>query len=198
MTYISSRKRTLIKKYHIIGSKYAEKGSEDQYIDNSKKKKNRMGGPETMKFGFGKVNDDVETPPDLLKPLNAEFNFDFDPCPIRRAEGFDGLVADWGKRNYVNPPFSNIMPWVEKATKELQKGNLSVVLIPCRPSTKYWHEFIFPYAKEIRFFRRGIKFKGYKSTLNIPICVAIFDPEFKREPQEEQNIGKYTVYKMEL
>lgn len=26
-------------------------------------------------------------PPDLLKPLNDEFNFDFDPCPFPRPDG---------------------------------------------------------------------------------------------------------------
>lgn len=30
-------------------------------------------------------------PPDKLKPLNDEFNFDFDPCPFPRPDGFDGL-----------------------------------------------------------------------------------------------------------
>ena len=43
-------------------------------------------------------------PPDLYNELNAEFNFDFDPCPYPRPEGFDGLTCEWGKRNWVNPP----------------------------------------------------------------------------------------------
>lgn len=41
-------------------------------------------------------------PPDKLKLLNDEFNFDFDPCPFPRPEGFDGLEVDWGKSNRVN------------------------------------------------------------------------------------------------
>ena len=46
------------------------------------------------------------TPPDLMKQLTDEFHFDFDPCPHPRPEGFDGLVVEWGKSNWVNPPFT--------------------------------------------------------------------------------------------
>ena len=35
--------------------------------------------------------------------LNKEFNFDYDPCPLH---GRGGLEGDWGKRNYINPPYS--------------------------------------------------------------------------------------------
>ena len=53
-----------------------------------------------------------------MDKLNAEFNFDYDPCPHPRPKDYDGLVADWGKRNYVNPPFvGGWMKWVHKGIK---------------------------------------------------------------------------------
>jgi len=79
------------------------------------------------------------TPPDLYDRLNDEFAFDFDPCPWPLPEGFDGLTCEWGKRNWVNPPFGSIMhqgrkkgptAWMRKAIEEQQKGKLSVVVYP--------------------------------------------------------------------
>src|SRR6476660_8217924 len=71
------------------------------------------------------------SPPELLDPLNAEFNFDFDPCPHPRPEGFDGLTCEWGQRNWVNMPFTGgVMAWVKKARLEQAKGKLSVLILP--------------------------------------------------------------------
>ena len=49
------------------------------------------------------------TPPDLYAVLDAEFHFDFDPCPFPLPDGFDGLTCEWGSSNYVNPPFGSII-----------------------------------------------------------------------------------------
>lgn len=97
------------------------------------------------------------TPPDLYARLDAEFRFDFDPCPYPKPPEFDGLSCDWGKRNYVNPPFGSIAKpimdpktglqkinqkgkpsfkkigvtaWIRKAIAERAKGNLSVLVYP--------------------------------------------------------------------
>lgn len=81
------------------------------------------------------------TPPDLMEKLNNEFKFDFDPCPFPRPENFDGLVVDWGKSNWVNPPFTGMakvpgkrkigpMAWARKAIQEKEKGNTSILIFP--------------------------------------------------------------------
>lgn len=72
-----------------------------------------------------------KTPPNLMAELQSKYDFDFDPCPHPRPEGFDGLEVDWGKRNWVNPPFTGgVMKWVRKAITERENGNMSVIILP--------------------------------------------------------------------
>ncbi len=71
------------------------------------------------------------TPPELYAKLDAEFHFDFDPCPHPRPEGFDGLTCEWGKSNYVNPPYGGgWVKWVRKCLQEASKGKRVVLIFP--------------------------------------------------------------------
>ena len=72
-----------------------------------------------------------KTPPDLMDQLQKEFGFDYDPCPHPRPEGYDGIEADWGKMNYVNPPFTGgVTKWCRKALEEREKGNSTALVLP--------------------------------------------------------------------
>ena len=104
-------------------------------------------------------NDDWATPSWLYDKLNAEFNFDFDPCPLHTT--FDGLAIDWGKSNFINPPYNRVDKprFIRKAYEEWQKGKTCVLLIPAAVSTKEFHDLILPHA-EIRFLRGRVAFQG--------------------------------------
>lgn len=120
---------------------------------------------------FSSKSDEWATPKDFYDKLNAEFNFNDDPCPIG---GTDGLTRDWGSRVFVNPPYSNIKGFVEKALQELQKNTeLAVFLIPSRTDTKLFHEVLVPRA-EIRFIKGRLKFGGSKNSAPFPSLLAIF------------------------
>ena len=97
------------------------------------------------------------TPSKLYEKLNSKYNFDFDPCPHPKPS-WDGLEVDWKQRNFVNPPYSDIESWAKKCRAEQLKGNMSVLLIPARTDTKYFHDWILPYAK-VEFIKGRIKFK---------------------------------------
>ena len=98
--------------------------------------------PKDNKFHKGNKVDGKHywlTPDDVMKELNDEFNFDFDPCPYPKPENFDGLTNEWGKSNYVNPPFGSIIhqgkkkgatAWVRKAIAENEKGKDVVFVFP--------------------------------------------------------------------
>ena len=106
-------------------------------------------------------DDNYATPPELYNELNKEFNFDFDPCPYNEGDIVnDGLKIDWGKSNFVNPPYSQKLKeqFIIKGIEEMKKGNVSVFLIPVSTSTKLFHDYIKPNASEIRFLKGRIKF----------------------------------------
>ena len=85
------------------------------------------------------------TPPDIYEKLDAEFHFDFDPCPHPRPL-WDGLEVEWGQSNYINPPFSGPTKWVNKAIAEYRKGKKVVFVFPI---DKWVHKMI-AVASEIR------------------------------------------------
>jgi len=67
---------------------------------------------------FTSSRGDWKTPKALYQALDAEFGFDFDPCPSKPT--FDGLTVDWGERNYVNPPYGRaIGNWIKKGMRSL-------------------------------------------------------------------------------
>jgi hypothetical protein len=87
--------------------------------------------------------------------LNKEFHFDFDPCPYPVPPDFDGLDMDWGKSNYVNPPFFTYLwngkktgptAWMRKALEQQAKGKDVVIVYPLHG---WIHDFI-KAASEIR------------------------------------------------
>jgi len=105
-------------------------------------------------------SDNWATPKELYNKLNAEFNFDFDPCPLNST--FDGLVIEWGKSNYINPPYSRQLKeaFVIKAIEQAKKGKTCVMLLPVSTSTRLFHRYILPNAREIRFLEGRVRFLG--------------------------------------
>ena len=118
-------------------------------------------------------NDNWETPNYILNYIKKEF-FDnrdfFDPCPLSKKIWdeyileFDWLNIEWEDRNFVNPPYNitDKPKFVKKAYEEYLKWRISVLLIPATTETKWFHEFLVPYAW-IFFIKWRIKFKWYNS-----------------------------------
>lgn len=111
-------------------------------------------------------SDNWGTPKDLYDKLNTEFSFDFDPCPIHIGEvpaEKDGLLLEWGRINFVNPPYSRAIKesFVKKGIKLKEKGHTSVFLLPVSTSTKLFHEHILPNADDIRFLKGRVKFTKF-------------------------------------
>lgn len=132
------------------------------------------------------------TPQDFYDSLHAEFDFTLDPAALpenAKCERYftpddDGLTQDWGTETvFVNPPYGDgIGDWVRKAALSAQEGATVVLLIFNRSDTKYFHDWILPYASEIRFVKGRLKFGGSKQSAPAPSILVVFRPE--RRPGE--------------
>jgi site-specific DNA-methyltransferase (adenine-specific) len=116
------------------------------------------------------------TPKWLYAELNKEFNFDFDPCPL--GGGIDGLSIPWGMRNYINPPYGRTIGlWIKKA----YENPLSVMLLPARTDTKWFHEYCMK-ADEIRWIKGRLKFGDAKNSAPFPSMIIIFRSHLDNQP----------------
>lgn len=136
-----------------------------------------------FKTKFESKRQDWETPDEIFKPLDDEFQFLLDvcatsenkKCPLFFNKERDGLTQDWSIFTgacWMNPPFGEQGKWVRKAYQESRKGAIVVCLLPSRTNTNWWHDYCM--KGEIRFIRGRPKFKGAKHGLPQPLSIVIF------------------------
>lgn len=128
---------------------------------------------------YAAPNDQWCTPPEVLEPIYEHFGeIGLDPCSDTREPhtvwakqhywrrwnrgGDNGLSESWDNHGlvYVNPPFSNVAPWAEKAAKE---GDEVILLVPCRTGAVWWQTWVAP-ADVILFWKGRLTFVGAKNT----------------------------------
>lgn len=123
---------------------------------------------------FSAATDRWATPKNVYEVLDAEFHFNFDPCPLDGdGDGLAPLFCEWrGKRVFCNPPYGpGIGDWLRRGLE----ADLAVFLIPARTDTKWFHEICLPHAKDIRFIRGRLKFGGSKNSAPFPSMIVVFE-----------------------
>ena len=136
---------------------------------------------------FSHKSDEWGTPQELFDELDAEFNFTLDPCATADNHKCDkyytreqnGLLKSWKNEIvFCNPPYSKVADWVRKCAYErLIHGTTSVLLIPARTDTKWFHEYIYRGGAEIRFIKGRLKFGDSKNSAPFPSMICIFKPK---------------------
>lgn len=154
------------------------------------------------KYNFDSKRSDYLTPPEVLDRVFkkiGQHGFSVDTCcskvniPATNhfIDGYsDGLARDWDAHitpyewAWCNPPFNKCDAWVKKAYNEQQKGNKSVLLIPMRSETKFWHDYIldddgfsFRPGVEVQFLRKGICFLNPDTGEKIKMKVKLKDKD---------------------
>lgn len=122
---------------------------------------------------FSSASDRWATPRAVYDALDAEFHFNFDPCPLDgTGDGTLPLYCNWTeKRVFCNPPYGpKLGDWLKRGLK----ADLAVFLIPARTDTRWFHDIVLPHAKEIRFIRGRLKFGGAIKSAPFPSMVVVF------------------------
>ena len=124
------------------------------------------------------ANDSVGTPDSLFTSLDEIFHFTYDPCPLNGLslpDVPDGLSTPWGYTTFINPPYSEIAPWLSLAINNMALyGTRSVLLIPAHVETLYWDQLVTRWASEVWYCITGLQFKGYDSKFSLPMCLVLF------------------------
>lgn len=134
------------------------------------------------------IRDLWQTPRFLFDYYDKRFGFTCDvaaSCENALVESFyteedDSLTQSWFVRNWCNPPFSNITPWINKSIAEMAEGNLTVMLLPADTSVK-WFKLAFNNCTECHFISGRLSFINAEtqkpvSGNNKGSVVFIFDP----------------------
>jgi site-specific DNA-methyltransferase (adenine-specific) len=113
------------------------------------------------------------TPSAVYEKLNSEFSFDFDPCPIGgTTDGRSPLFCSWvGRRVYCNPPYG---PEIVKFLQQGLNADVAVFLVPARTDTRWFHELVLPFAKEIRFIKGRLKFGSSNNSAPFPSMIVVY------------------------
>lgn len=100
------------------------------------------------------------TPLDLIAKLGV---FDFDPCgypghaTARHVVTLptDGLREKWVGRVWLNPPYSDPTPWLEKLADH---GN-GIAMVLASTDTAWFQDFVAPFAVSVLFLRGRPRFQ---------------------------------------
>lgn len=153
----------------------------------------------TQNVHFSRKSDEWGTPQELFDSYNKEFEFDCDVASTKEnakcnwfyTEQDNSLEQVWGHRNWCNPPYSKVKEFAAKASEEQKKRKLTVMLIPARTDTRFFHDYCYEKKDvEIRFIKgrikfvhpdgallRGSKMNGSNNAAPFPSMLVIFHPK---------------------
>lgn len=136
-------------------------------------------------------NDERGTPMKTIRTLQRVIGgrFDLDPCsgaepkPIaenRFTQEDDGLSQDWVGHDtvFVNPPYSNLEPWMEKTETEFKRNHpgapeLIICLLPGYTSSD-WFQVHAAESDYLCLIDKRLQFAGTDNSAPFPSIITIF------------------------
>ncbi len=133
----------------------------------------------TTELASKSTNQAWTSPPSLLEAIYSVYKkIDLDPCsptkirkvaPVKAKRYYtkqeDGLAQPWFGVVYMNPPYGvEIKKWVQKASREVAKGNARTVigLVPAKTDTAWWLDSVTAENVKVLFLRGRLYFGGHQ------------------------------------
>jgi phage N-6-adenine-methyltransferase len=114
---------------------------------------------------FGPLTTDV-----CALPENAK-------CPRFFTPEDDGLKQEWAGRCWMNPPYGKTIGlWLAKAVESAINGASVVCLLPARVDTRWWHNYVEPFAQLVEFPKGRLRFGDGKYPAPFPSALVVFGP----------------------
>ena len=134
---------------------------------------------------YSSRSEEWPTPSSFFDTLNQEFGFTLDPCATREnakcrhyfTKQQNGLEQDWGSHVvFCNPPYGKAMAlWARKCFVASTQGATVVLLAHARTDTRWFHDWVYGKACEIRFVKGRLKFGNAKTSAPFPSLLAIYN-----------------------
>jgi phage N-6-adenine-methyltransferase len=124
--------------------------------------------------------DEYGTPPSVFKRFGAACTLDVCAtadkamCATFFTKEQDGLKQAWHGTVWLNPPYSHIHPWCQKAYEYARAGGAVIALLPAWTDAPWFHD-VASYGR-ITFIRGKLSFIGRKGYVWFPSMIVEWNP----------------------
>lgn len=141
----------------------------------------------------GRSKQDYRTPPEFLDAMVKRLHVNHFSVDLAATEqnkvagmhygpgstlGEDSLLQPWNLHGgwcWLNPPYADIRPWVEKAHDESLKGAKIAILIPASVGANWWADYVEKSCYQL-FLNGRITFQGCTTPYPKDCALLLYTP----------------------
>lgn len=141
----------------------------------------------------GRSNQSWQTPPDFIASVETRLQGQFwrdlaatnDNHIPEVSQWFtpeqDAFKQDWSGRDYyetwqwLNPPYGDLRPWVEKCAIDSKRGGYIACLVPASVGANWWRDWVAPHAY-VLFLNGRLTFVGAGAPYPKDLALLLYTP----------------------
>ncbi|MCA1841478.1 MAG: phage N-6-adenine-methyltransferase [Actinobacteria bacterium] len=136
----------------------------------------------------GRSVQSVQTPPDFMDAMKRHLGIrqfaidlaashDNSQAGLCFTEEDNSLIQEWPKVGWcwLNPPYADIRPWVEKASYAAMEGTKIAMLVPASVGSNWWDTFVHDIAY-VSCLSPRLTFVGHKNPYPKDLALLLYAP----------------------